>query len=79
MSGDLIDAGTKFNEAVKATGVVGGLRADFANVQNDVSEIKRDVKAIKTTMSEWTGSLRVWAAIPGGIAIAVSLYAAFFK
>jgi hypothetical protein len=76
---DLIDAGKKFDEAVRATGVVGGIRADLANVQSDVTEIKIDVKTIKTTMSEWTGSLKVWAAIPSGVAIALSIYSIFFR
>lgn len=86
MTDTLIDAGKKFDDAVKATGVVGGLRADLANVQKDVTDIKADVKAlagevqgIRGTMNEWTGSLKVWAAIPSAIAIAVSVYAAFFK
>lgn len=86
MSNDLLDAGKKFDDAVKATGVVGGIRADLENVQKDVTEIKGDVKtltsevqAIRGTMNEWTGSLKVWAAIPSGIAIALSVYNAFFR
>lgn len=83
---DMIDAGRKFDEAVQATSVVGRIRGDIANVQADVTDIKSDVKtlttevqAIRGTMNEWTGSLKVWAAIPSGVAIALSVYNAFFK
>lgn len=81
-----IEAGRKFNDAVGATGVVGSIRSDLANLQGDVTEVKIDVKAlgqnvkaIRSQMDQWTGSLKVWAGVPGGIAIALSVYSILFR
>lgn len=80
---DLIDAGKKFDDAVRATGVVGGIRADLANVQTDVTEIKADVKtlggdvkAIKSTLDRYGGAIAISSA---AISIAVTLVVSFFK
>lgn len=57
----------------------GTMRSDVDHLQEDVADIKKDVKAIRDEMGEWKGALKMWGAVPGGVAIAISIYTAFFK
>lgn len=85
MSGEkeMIDAGKKFDDAVRATGVIGGIRSDIQNMQNDMTEVKldvkavaTDVKAIKSTVDRWGGALVLVGSL---VSVAVSLVVGLLK
>lgn len=70
-----IEAGRRFDEAVRATGTVGGIRADVANIKADVGELKADVKVIRTKMDNWAGKSAVIGALVAlASSVAVSVY-----
>lgn len=71
-----LEAGRKFNDAVSATGVVGGIRSDLKSVQEDVTEIKGDVKAIRSTMDRYGGAIMIVGSL---VSVAVSLAVGLLK
>ena len=71
-----IESGRRFNDAVSATGVVGGIRSDLRAVQEDVTEIKADVKAIRSTMDRYGGALMLVGSL---VSVAVSLVVGILK
>lgn len=72
----MIDAGTKFNEAVEATAAVGDLRANVADLKSDVADIKSDVKHIRHTVDRYSGAMVLVGSL---VSIAVSFIVALIK
>lgn len=73
---DPITAGKHFDEAVRATSVVGELRTEVADLKSDVTEIKGDVKHIRSTVDRYAGAMVVVGSL---ISFAVSLLVAVIK
>lgn len=71
-----IDAGTKFNDAVESTAVIGDLRANVEDLKADVGEIKADVKHIRHQMDRYAGAMVVVGSL---VSIAVSFVVALIK
>lgn len=58
---DPIDAARKFNDAVEATAVIGGLSAKVEAIDKRTEQTARDVKHIRSSIDRW-----------GGVAVVVS-------
>ena len=62
-AGDPIAAATALNDAVSATAVVGALVTDMATIKGDVTELKGDMKHVRSRIDDWTGRALVLGAI----------------
>lgn len=73
---DPIEAATKFNEAVEATAVVGGLIQKVDAIDRRTVTMEKDVKHIRTTVDRYAGAMVLVGSL---VSIAVSVVVALFK
>lgn len=73
---DPLETADHFDKAVRSTSAFGALDAKVDSLATDVTEIKRDVKAMRSTMDRWGGAIAMMSAV---ISVAVSLVVAVFR